>query len=220
MRLVLAATFICGSFLILIMALAWLLPQLPPSLAPLVGIGLAVVFLVFCVLAGIVFNLPMKSFTLSKFFGFWKKRPWPKTIDDPVFGSLKPSETYAAGLYLWVGEVAFAPVGKTVYIHVEADANGPTEKQRQFYHQIVSQFPILIADVYEALEDEVRSLIEDETDPLTEQDVRFTLDGLSIRPIEEESVNWSLAFGWTPDGEWGFEVRMHGWTVQGVGVSH
>lgn len=150
----------------------------------------------------------------------FKKRAPTLQIEDAVFGSLTvDSDVSKDGTWYWDGEITFAPTGERIYVHVESNQNGPTEAQRQFYHEIERRYKGLLQDIEEALE-ENEPYSADYNYSLPETDFHFTLDGLTIGSADKEPVAWSLSYGWIPDAEWGFNVMMEGWVVGGVGVSH
>lgn len=117
---------------------------------------------------------------------FFKK----KSLLDPFFGNL---EYRVAKDRTWFeGQKWFAPVNKEVGFLVDANADGPTEVQRNFYSAVERDYPTLVAKVRPILEEEFQNWKED----FVIQDFaeEFALDHLQIPRPDVTPIKWEMVF--------------------------
>lgn len=125
-------------------------------------------------------------------FDFFKKKP--KYIDE-FFGELGYTKFKDASKNFYDGQVNFQ--GSLIGISLDADENGPTEKQKEFFKKLNSEYhqikkSIIIPFLKKELEDHL------EESGLHNFDHEFEFDGISIGPIKNEKTEWSITYDSKP----------------------
>ena len=145
---------------------------------------------------------------------FWEaiqRRLSPLRISDPFFGDLR----YQRHACFWEGCKLFSPVNREVEFTLEADEQGPTEQQRQFFRDLESRYPELSHPVEKLLLEE-RTMWTQE--PLTGSVWdEFVLEGFDIPKCDAPRLNWELGFQSSSSG-YCYMVAMSGWEPQSVHV--
>jgi hypothetical protein len=149
---------------------------------------------------------------MKALLSLFRKRSSPRTIVDPVFGTLRQEQSK------WTGEVRFSPAGKVVFVNVEAGDEGPSEDQRAFYRRVEVKYPELAEPVEQAL----LKLVESAgAGPVSEAHFDdFTLDMVGINGHSGGPVTWDLWFGWAYDPERVLTLYMEDWRIVDVGAAH
>lgn len=123
-----------------------------------------------------------------RLFDFFKSKP--KFIDD-TFGELKYYTFKDSTKNYYEGMVMFQ--GCRIGIIIDANENGPTTKQKDFYKQLNSKYQdikefIILPFLKKELEDNIEKVNLDEFDK------QFQFDGISIDKFEKEEVEWSITY--------------------------
>lgn len=119
-------------------------------------------------------------------FDIFKKKP--KFVDS-LFGELNYTKFRDATKNFYDGDVQFD--SQKIGITIDADENGPTQSQKEFYTKLESNYASIKVDVIipylkKELEDwEVENQIID-------FDKEFTIDGISLSNVTDNSFHWSL----------------------------
>ena len=119
-------------------------------------------------------------------FDFFKKKQ--KFVDE-LFGELGYTTFKDKSKNFYDGTVYFD--SKECGILLEADDNGPTQNQRDFFKDLCDKYPSLKMDVIVPF---LNKELEDwnNYNPIFNFDEEFELDGVSIPVIESRPVNWTL----------------------------
>ncbi|MGZ9675404.1 hypothetical protein [Flavobacterium sp. GNP001] len=119
-------------------------------------------------------------------FDIFKKKP--KFVDD-LFGELSYSKFSDSKKNFYDGTAKFN--SKEVGITIDADENGPTESQKDFFNKLQSKYASLKVDI---LIPYLNKELEDwnNENQIVDFDKEFTIDGISLSRIMGNSVNWSL----------------------------
>jgi hypothetical protein len=83
-------------------------------------------------------------------------------IDDPVFGPLQGEHVeYRGDRYVfWVCRNTFRQIGEDVEIRVCSDEDGPAERQRQLFTQLLGRFPAVRETIEGPLSSEYNAIRE------------------------------------------------------------
>lgn len=153
-------------------------------------------------------------------FDFWKKPQVPTEIDDTVLGRLKRSDCAKDGEYLWSGDIKFPHVGNSIFLHVYAGPEGPTEAQREFYSELLVRYASLQPAIQSALEVELASLMEaSEWQPDAKTMKAFELYGLALNWATYGIRSCSFSFGWPPWEDLDLDVYVSRWEITNIGIS-
>jgi hypothetical protein len=119
-------------------------------------------------------------------FDIFKKKP--KFVDG-LFGELNYTKFNDTTKNFYDGDVKFD--SQKVGITIDADENGPTESQKEFYTKLQSKYASIKVDVIIPY---LKKELEDwqEENEITDFDKEFTIDGISLSRIIDNSANWSL----------------------------
>lgn len=141
-------------------------------------------------------------------FSFFKK----KSLPDPFFGNLEYH--VAKGRTWFEGQKWFAPVSKEASFLVDADAEGPTEAQRNFYSTVERDYSTLVAKIRPILEEEFQNWKED----FMIQDFaeEFTLDHLQIPRPDVTPIKWVIVFTSIHDLNHYFTIELEGMEPKSV----
>ncbi|MGH1385215.1 hypothetical protein [Kordia sp.] len=122
------------------------------------------------------------------FFNLFKKK---LKLTDDLFGELTYMTSKDASLNVYEGNVRFQ--GSYIGIGVDADENGPTKEQKEFFKKLDATYNhikenIIIPFLKKELEDAL------EHTGLEDFDNQFEFDGISIERIKDENVKWSITY--------------------------
>ena len=125
-------------------------------------------------------------------FDIFKKKP--KFTDD-IFGELGYTTFKDSAKNFYDGEVRFQR--KLIGIIIEADENGPTGKQKDFFKKIDKEY-ITIKDniIIPFLKKELEDHIEEAG--LNNFDSEFEFDAITIGQFKNESIEWSITYDSKP----------------------
>ncbi|MEO6253812.1 MAG: hypothetical protein ABIO79_10925 [Ferruginibacter sp.] len=122
-------------------------------------------------------------------FNLFKK---PTIIHDDYFGSLRfvdftdPSKNYFEGKGL------FEPTNTETEYLIQANVEGPTDKQKEFYREVQNNFEQYIAKIKPLIENEFRNWKDDfKIKDFTKE---FTLVCISIPRPDSSPLKWDMAF--------------------------
>jgi len=125
-------------------------------------------------------------------FDIFKKSP--KFVDD-LFGELRYTKFKDSLKNFYDGEVHFQ--GRSVGISLDADENGPTNEQKDFFRKLDKEYSeIKESIIIPFLKKELEDHIEDAG--LNNFDTAFDLDGISIRQIKNENTGWFITYDSKP----------------------
>jgi len=121
-------------------------------------------------------------------FDIFKKKP---KFNDEVFGELGYTTFKDSLKNFYDGEVNFQ--GKLIGINIEADENGPTNGQKEFFKKLDKGYShieqnIILPFLKEELEDNV------EDAGLNNFANAFEFDGISIGRINSGKTEWSITY--------------------------
>jgi hypothetical protein len=140
----------------------------------------------------------------------------PKRVNDPVFGSLVFMRMADPETSYWEGSSIFRPTGRAIEYFIDADEDGPSESQRQFYASVQERYDQLVAVVRPALVRSAEKWFKAGL-PLDLGDA-FTLSSLSIPRTGAEPLAWELSFQFATNPLLLFTVAMIDWRPGGVRV--
>jgi len=119
-------------------------------------------------------------------FDLFKKKP--KFVDN-LFGELNYTKFRDTAKNFYDGDVKFD--SQKVGINIEADENGPTKSQKEFYTKLLNNYDTLKVDV---IIPHLKKELEDwqEENEIIDFDKEFTIDGISLSRITNNTAHWSL----------------------------
>ncbi|WP_299888258.1 hypothetical protein [uncultured Lacinutrix sp.] len=125
-------------------------------------------------------------------FDIFKKKP---KFNDEVFGELGYTIFKDPSKNFYAGEVTFQ--GKLIGISLNADENGPTNDQKEFFKKLDKEYSnikesLILPFLKKELEDNI-----DDTG-LNNFDNEFKFDGISIGRIKNEKTEWSITYDSKP----------------------
>jgi hypothetical protein len=125
-------------------------------------------------------------------FNIFKKKP--KLVDE-LFGELGYTTFRDSLKNFYDGEVSFQ--GKQIGIILDADENGPTNKQKEFFKNLDKEYhEIKESIILPYLRAELEDNIEDSG--LNDFDNQFNIDGISISRIKTDKTEWSITYDSKP----------------------
>ena len=125
-------------------------------------------------------------------FDIFKKKP--KFVDE-LFGELGYTTFKDSSKNFYDGEVKFQ--GKEIGINIDADENGPTIEQKDFFKKLDDEYSeIKEKIILPFLRNELEDNIEDSG--LENFDSEFEFDGISIGKIKNEKTEWSITYDSKP----------------------
>ena len=122
-------------------------------------------------------------------FELFKK---PLIVNDDFFGALRfvdfkdPSKDY------FEGNGHFTPTGNETEYLIQADKNGPTDEQKQFYRDLQSNFNQFVDKIKPLIEDEFRNWKEDFV--IKDFNKEFELVCITIPRFDVRPLIWDMAF--------------------------
>ncbi|MAC84257.1 MAG: hypothetical protein CL624_08990 [Arcobacter sp.] len=125
-------------------------------------------------------------------FDIFKKKP--KFVDD-LFGEMGYTKLKDSSKNFYDGEVHFQ--GKLIAINLDADENGPTDEQKDFFRKLDKEYDkIKESIILPFLKKELEDNIEDAG--LNDFDNEFDFDGISIGRIKNDKTEWSITYDSKP----------------------
>ena len=129
-------------------------------------------------------------------FNIFKK---PIIVNDEYIGTLRFVEFKDSTKDYFEGKAHFAPTDSVTEIFVQADRNGPTDEQREFYRDFQSNFRVYIEKIQPLIENEFRNwqenfIIHDFTK-------EFKLVCITIPRFAKKPLSWDLSFTTSHDKE-------------------
>lgn len=112
----------------------------------------------------------------------------PKFVDD-LFGELNYTKFSDTTNNFYDGDVEFD--WQKVGITIDADENGPTDSQKEIYIKLQSKYASIKVDVIIPY---LKKELEDweEENQIIDFHKEFTIDGISLSRISDNSFHWSL----------------------------
>jgi len=111
-----------------------------------------------------------------------------RKIRDELFGELGYTKFSDSLKNFYDGEVTFN--SQKMGVSLDADENGPTKEQKEFYLKLRESYPNIKKDILITF---LRKELEQwEDNEVIDFDTEFTLDGISISRITDKPVEWSL----------------------------
>ena len=119
-------------------------------------------------------------------FDIFKKKP--KFVDN-LFGELNYTKFSDNTKNFYDGDIKFD--SQKVGINIDAAENGPTKSQKEFYTKLHSKYASIKVDIIIPY---LKKELEDwqEENQTIDFDKEFSIDGISLSRITDNSVNWSL----------------------------
>lgn len=98
---------------------------------------------------------------------------------------------------------------------VEADEDGPSERQREFYRELTARYSELRA----AIEDDLLEQLKNWDSSIDRKEVweRFTLESMSISKLSDDDRNLELCYTLSDNPHY-FCVILEDWSVEGIRV--
>ncbi len=122
-------------------------------------------------------------------FSLFKK---PIVIHDNFFGALRFVDFKDSTKSYFEGEGQFLPTNNLTQYLIQADINGPTEKQKKFYEDLQADFYKYIQKISPLIEDEFRNWNEDFV--IKEFKNELKLVCITIPRLDKSPVKWEMAF--------------------------
>lgn len=122
-------------------------------------------------------------------FNLFKK---PTILQDDFFGSLRFMDFKDSSKNYFEGRGRFLPTDNETDYLIQADKDGPSENQKQFYRDLQIHFTQYIEKITPLIEDEFRNWKED----FEIQDFRkeFQLVCITIPRLDNRPIIWDMAF--------------------------
>ncbi len=136
-------------------------------------------------------------------------------IEHPFFGSMvfagskkNPDKSY------FECKRHFKPAESTIDVHVDADIEGPTEKQVAFFKSIESNYTEISASIIPLIEDQFQNWKEDFKIAVFTKE--FEPVFLSIPRCDIQPIVWEIAFGSDHDRNHTFTMTMENFKATSV----
>lgn len=149
-----------------------------------------------------------------RLFDFLRRKPRVILTDD-LFGPLEYFTFKDASKNYYEGTITFD--AQPCSISFDADENGPTTAQKEFFRELADRYPqlkneVLLPFLHRELEDWTSK------EPLTDFDKAFEMDGISFYRIEGGPISWSLTLYWLNIDHW-VTIEFNDWTPEeGVAI--
>lgn len=119
-------------------------------------------------------------------FDIFKKKP---KLVDSLFGELNYTTFRDTSKNFYEVDVQFD--SQKIGITIDADENGPTESQKEFYTKLQRDYASIKVDlIIPFLKKELEAW--DEENQIIDFDKEFIIDGISLSKITDNSFHWSL----------------------------
>ena len=122
-------------------------------------------------------------------FDLFKK---PTILQDDMFGSLRFMEMRDPSKSYFEGKGHFLPTNSDIEYLIDADKNGPTAKQKQFYLDVQADFHSYIKKIKPLIETEFRNWQENFV--ITEFNKEFELVCVTIPRLDNRPIKWDMTF--------------------------
>lgn len=122
------------------------------------------------------------------FFDIFKKKP---KFNDDLFGELTYITFKDAALNYYEGNILFQ--GSSIGIGLDADENGPTKAQKEFFKKLNLNYnhikeTIIVPFLKKELEEAIKHT------GLDDFDNQFEFDAISIKHIKDGVVQWTITY--------------------------
>lgn len=122
-------------------------------------------------------------------FNLFKK---PTKIQDDFFGLLRFIDSRDSSRTYFEGKGFFSPTQNETELLIQADTQGPTAAQREFYNKLQNNFEQYIQKIKPLIEDEFRNWKEDFE--IKDFKKEFTLVCLTIPRLDNKPLIWDMVF--------------------------
>jgi hypothetical protein len=122
-------------------------------------------------------------------FNLFKK---PIKIHDDLFGELRFIDFKDSSKNYFEGKGFFPPTQSDTEFLIQADIEGPTSAQKEFYNELQNNFEQYIQKMKPLIEDEFRNWKENFE--IKEFNKEFTLVCLTIPKLDHNPLIWDMAF--------------------------
>lgn len=122
-------------------------------------------------------------------FDIFKK---PAILHDEFFGALRFVDFKDVSKNYFEGKGHFAPTNNETEYLIEADKEGPTERQREFYRDLQANFTQYIEKIKPLIEDEFRNWKEDFA--IEDFNKEFIVVCITIPRFDKQTLTWDIAF--------------------------
>jgi hypothetical protein len=129
-------------------------------------------------------------------FNFFKK---PTLIQDAFFGELRFVDFKDTSKNYFEGKGYFAPTNNHTEYFINADKEGPTAQQKQFYTDLQSNFSDYIQKITPLIEGEFRNWKEDFV--IKDFTKEFELVCITIPRLDLKPLVWDMAFTTVHDAD-------------------
>ena len=122
-------------------------------------------------------------------FNLFKK---PTLIQDNFFGQLRFMDFKDSSKNYFEGKGLFKPTNNETEYLIQADIEGPTESQKEFYNKLQNNFEQYVQKIKPLIEDEFRNWKEDFE--INDFNKEFNLVCINIPRLESKPLKWNMAF--------------------------
>lgn len=147
----------------------------------------------------------------------WFRRESPRTVDDPVFGTLTLRRRSD-----WEGEVASPTPGETLAVSISRPSEPPTTADREVFAEFVADYsrlvPALSSELFKLLDPSARTPGWDGPSPRTADELwrMLRLESLHIQPGRPLELLFAFRGDVWPDAM--FTVAVAGTDVRGLSL--
>ncbi|RYE26470.1 MAG: hypothetical protein EOP45_03935 [Sphingobacteriaceae bacterium] len=122
-------------------------------------------------------------------FNLFKK---PTILQDDFFGALRSVDIKDTSKNYFEGKGHFTPTNSDTEYLIQADKNGPTDEQKQFYLDLQADFTKYIQKMKPLIEDEFRNWKENFV--IKDFNKEFELVCITIPRFEDRPITWDMSF--------------------------
>lgn len=134
-------------------------------------------------------KLSLFKYSYMGLFNLFKK---PTIVQDDLFGALRFVGFKDSSKNYFEGKGHFKPTDSITQYLIQADKDGPTDKQKQFYIALQSNFTNYIQKIKPLIEDEFRNWKEGFE--IKNFNKEFELVCITIPRLDNKPVMWDMAF--------------------------
>lgn len=127
-------------------------------------------------------------------FNLFKK---PTVIQNDFFGRLRFMDFKDSSKTYFEGKGFFAPTNSETEYLIQADIEGPTHSQREFYDDLQNNFEQYVLKIKPLIEDEFRNWKEDFE--IKDFNKEFCLVCITIPRLDSRPLMWDMAFATVHD---------------------
>lgn len=124
--------------------------------------------------------------------GLFNSFKQPTILQDDFFGELRFVDFKDASKNYFEGNGHFTPTNNNTEYLIQADKDGPTDKQKQFYIDLQSNFADYIQRIKPLIEDEFRNWKDDFV--IEDFNKEFELVCITIPRLDIRPLTWDMAF--------------------------